>query len=50
MYLDTEYLFMSSRVEIDNVKTKFTKEELKKLGFGWVFNSKGVQIIEVEND
>ena len=50
MYLDTEYLFMSSRVEIDNIKTKFTKEELKKLGFVWVFNSVGVNIIEVEND
>lgn len=50
MYLDTEYLFMSSRVEIDNIKTKFTKEELKKLGFDWVFNSEGVNIIEVEND
>lgn len=50
MYLDTEYLFMSSRVEIDNVKTKFTKEELKKLGFGWVFNCEGVELIEVDND
>ena len=50
MYLDTEYLFISSRVEIDNVKTKFTKEELKKLGFGWVFDCEGVELIEVYND
>lgn len=48
IYLDTKYPFMSSREEIDNVKTKFIKEELEQLGFGWVFNSEGVQIIEVK--
>lgn len=31
-------------------QTIFTKKFLEENGFGWVFNSEGVHIIEVEND
>lgn len=31
-----------------NFKTAFTKSELERLGFGWVFNCEGVEVEEVE--
>ena len=31
-----------------NFKTAFTKSELERLGFGWVFNCEGVEVKEVE--
>lgn len=31
-----------------NFKTPFTKSELERLGFGWVFNCPGVEVKEVE--
>ena len=31
-----------------NFKTNFTKSELERLGFGWVFDCPGVEVIEVE--
>ena len=41
---------MSSRDESVYFKTQFTRKFLEEKGFGWVFSSEGVQIIEVEND
>ena len=35
--------FLQSRL-----RTKFTKKELEKLGFGWVFDCPGIEIEEVE--
>lgn len=35
--------FLQSRL-----RTKFTKKELEKLGFGWVFSCEGVEVEEVE--
>lgn len=35
--------FLQSRL-----RTKFTKKELEKLGFGWVFECPGVEVEEVE--
>lgn len=56
---DNSYLDYSCKEKIFNLrnkietkvnKTHFTKEFLEKNGFGWVFNSEGVELIEVEND
>lgn len=41
---------LSSVDESTYFKTHFTKTFLEENGFGWVFNSEGVHIIEVEND
>lgn len=41
---------LSSVDESKYFQTKFTKKFLGENGFNWVFNSEGVQIIEVEND
>lgn len=41
---------LSSVDESTYFKTHFTKTFLEENGFGWVFDSEGVQIIEVEND
>lgn len=41
---------LSSKDESKYFQTKFTKKFLGENGFGWVFNSEGVQIIEVKND
>lgn len=50
-YAKDEKIFsMSSRDESVYFKTKFTRKFLEEKGFGWVFSSEGVQIIEVEND
>lgn len=41
---------LSSKDDSVCFQTIFTKKFLEENGFGWVFNSEGVQIIEVEND
>lgn len=40
--------YFSSQREIEGYKTKFTKEELEKAGFSWLFDCEGVELIEVE--
>jgi hypothetical protein len=50
-YAREEKIFSLSSVdESACFKTHFTKTFLEENGFGWVFNSEGVNIIEVEND
>lgn len=50
-YEREEKIFKLSSVdESTYFKTHFTKTFLEENGFGWVFDSEGVQIIEVEND
>ena len=39
--------YFDNRVNGTAVKTFHTKEELEKAGFGWVFNSPGVEVTEV---
>lgn len=41
---------LSSKDESKYFQTIFTKKFLEENGFGWVFDSEGVNIIEVEND
>lgn len=41
---------LSSKDNSVYFQTIFTKKFLKENGFGWVFGSEGVQIIEVKND
>lgn len=41
---------LSSKDESKYFQTQFTREFLEKNSFGWVFNSEGVVIIEVDND
>ena len=41
---------LSSKDNSVYFQTIFTKKFLEENGFGWVFDSEGVQIIEVEND
>ena len=47
---ETKIFKLSSVDESTYFKTHFTKTFLEENGFGWVFDSEGVQIIEVEND
>lgn len=46
----TKIFKLSSKDESKYFQTIFTKKFLEENGFGWVFDSEGVQIIEVEND
>lgn len=39
---------LSSKDESKYFQTQFTKEFLEKNSFSWVFNSEGVEIIEVD--
>lgn len=41
---------LSSKDNSVYFQTIFTKKFLEENGFGWVFNSEGVNIIEVDND
>lgn len=41
---------LSSKDESKYFQTIFTKKFLEENGFGWVFDSEGINIIEVEND
>lgn len=47
---ETKIFKLSSVDESTYFQTIFTKTFLEENGFGWVFYSEGVQIIEVEND
>lgn len=42
-----EYFF-GSKNEVDGYRTKHTRKELEKAGFGWVFDCPGIEIEEVE--
>ena len=41
---------LSSKDESKYFQTHFTKTFLEKNGFGWVFDSEGIELIEVDND
>lgn len=41
---------LSSKDESKYFQTQFTREFLEKNSFGWVFDSEGINIIEVDND
>lgn len=41
---------LNSKDESKYFQTIFTKKFLEENGFGWVFDSEGVNVIEVEND
>lgn len=45
---EEKVFYINSKVESLSVKTKFTKEFLKKNSFGWVFDCEGVEVKEVE--
>lgn len=45
--LSKEYFFASEN-EVGGYRTKHTRKELEKDGFGWVFDCPGIQIEEVE--
>ena len=50
-YEKEEKIFkLSSKDNSVYFQTIFTKKFLEENGFGWVFNSEGVNIIEVDND
>lgn len=42
-----EYFF-GSKNEVNGYRTKHTRKELEKAGFGWVFDCPGIEIEEVE--
>ena len=39
---------IESKMEVDAIRTKHTRKELEKAGFGWVFDCPGIEIEEVE--
>lgn len=39
---------IESSMDTDTIRTKHTRKELEKSGFGWVFNCPGIEIEEVE--
>lgn len=40
--------YFDNRINGDSIKTYHTQEELEKAGFGWMLNSPGVEVTEVE--
>lgn len=48
--IEAKIFKLSSKDNSVYFQTIFTKKFLEENGFGWVFNSEGVNIIEVEND
>lgn len=48
--IEAKIFKLSSKDESKYFQTIFTKKFLEENGFGWVFDSEGVNIIEVEND
>lgn len=48
--IEAKIFKLSSKDNSVYFQTIFTKKFLEENGFGWVFDSEGVQIIEVEND
>lgn len=41
---------IESSMDTDTIRTKHTRKELEKSGFGWVFDCPGIEIEEVENE
>lgn len=39
---------IESSMDTDTIRTKHTRKELEKSGFGWVFNCPGIEVKEVE--
>jgi hypothetical protein len=39
---------IESNMDTDTIRTKHTRKELEKSGFGWVFNCPGIEVKEVE--
>lgn len=46
--LDNQEWFFASNDEIKGYRTKHTRKELEKAGFGWVFSCEGIEVKEVE--
>lgn len=46
--LSSREYFFASENEVDGYKTKHTRKELEKSGFGWVFNCPGTEVKEVK--
>lgn len=46
--LDNQEWFFASNDDIKGYRTKHTRKELEKAGFGWVFDCEGIEIEEVE--
>lgn len=46
--LSSKEYFFASENEVGGYKTKYTRKELKKDGFGWVFDCPGVEVKEVK--
>lgn len=40
--------YFDNCINCDSIKTYHTQEELEKAGFGWMLNSPGVEVTEVE--
>lgn len=38
---------IESKMKTDKIRTAHTQQELKRAGFGWVFNSPGIEVKEV---
>lgn len=45
---EDKMFYLKDMREARGFKTKFTKTFLKENGFGWVFDSEGVELIEVD--
>ena len=45
---EDKMFFLKDKRDVRDYKTKYTKTFLKENGFGWVFNSEGVELIEVD--
>lgn len=39
---------IESSMDTDTIRTKHTRKELERAGFGWVFNSPGIEVREVK--
>ena len=48
--VESKIFKLSSKDESKYFQTQFTREFLEKNSFGWVFDSEGINIIEVDND
>lgn len=46
--LDNQEWFFASNDEIKGYRTKHTRKELEKAGFGWMLDCEGIEIVEVE--
>lgn len=48
--IEAKIFKLSSKDESKYFQTTFTKKFLEENGFGWVFDSEGIELIEVKND